>query len=94
MTLLRSFAFVSLLAAACGGKSSSSQGAPTTPPPAADQGSASGSGDGSAALSGEGEPCSDDVAVQKKCQPGLVCVMPTSGPISEHTPGSCQKPKS
>jgi hypothetical protein len=91
MTIVRSLAIFTLLAAACGGKSSSSQGAQTTPPAAAAQGSASG---GSGALSGEGEPCSDDVAVQKKCQPGLVCVMPNTAPISEHTPGTCQKPKS
>lgn len=41
----------------------------------------------------EGGECSDDVAVQKKCAPGLVCGPPKPGaPVSEHTPGVCKKP--
>lgn len=41
----------------------------------------------------EGGECSDDVAIQKKCAPGLVCGPPKAGaPISEHTPGICKKP--
>jgi hypothetical protein len=44
------------------------------------------------ALSQEGGECGDDVAVQKKCAPGLVCAPPTKGPVSEHTPGTCKKP--
>ncbi len=39
--------------------------------------------------SGLGEACGDDVAIQKQCQDGLVCVFPEGGPISEHTPGIC-----
>jgi hypothetical protein len=39
---------------------------------------------------GEGEACGDDVAIQKKCAPGLTCVLPTTGPVSEHTPGTCE----
>jgi hypothetical protein len=86
---VRSVFVLVVLAAGCGGKSSTSQGSLISPSTTLGQTA----GSGSAALSGEGEPCSDDVAVQKKCQPGLTCVMPTTGPISEHTPGTCQKPK-
>ena len=38
----------------------------------------------------KGEACGDDVAIQKKCAAGLKCVMPKGGPVSEHTPGTCQ----
>jgi hypothetical protein len=38
-----------------------------------------------------GEACGDDVAIRKKCAAGLTCVPPGSGPISEHTPGTCQR---
>ena len=44
------------------------------------------------AVSQEGGECGDDVAIQKKCAPGLVCAPPTKGPVSEHTPGTCKKP--
>ena len=44
-----------------------------------------------APLSGEGQPCGDDVATQKKCAAGLACIFPSSGPISEHTAGTCHK---
>jgi hypothetical protein len=37
-----------------------------------------------------GKACGDDVAIRKKCAAGLTCVFPTSGPISEHTPGVCK----
>ena len=37
-----------------------------------------------------GKACGDDVAIRKKCAKGLTCVYPTSGPISEHTPGICK----
>ena len=42
-------------------------------------------------VSVEGGPCGDDVAIQKKCATGLTCVFPTTGPKSEHTPGTCQQ---
>jgi hypothetical protein len=45
---------------------------------------------GCASFSKKGESCSDDVAIQKQCDEGLRCVPPTTGPISEHTPGTCQ----
>ncbi len=38
----------------------------------------------------EGALCGDDVAIQVRCQPGLVCVYPLE-PVSEHTPGTCQR---
>ena len=44
------------------------------------------------AVSQEGGECGDDVAIQKKCAPGLVCAPPTKGPVSEHSPGTCKKP--
>ena len=44
------------------------------------------------AVSQEGGECGDDVAIQKKCAPGLVCAPPAKGPVSEHTPGICKKP--
>lgn len=43
-------------------------------------------------VSPEGGECGDDVAIQKKCAPGLVCAPPTKGPVSEHSPGTCKKP--
>jgi hypothetical protein len=39
----------------------------------------------------EGEACGDDVAIQRSCAVGLVCVFPTAPPISEHTPGVCTR---
>ena len=39
----------------------------------------------------EGDSCGTDVAIQKKCGKGLTCVMPTNGPIGEHTAGTCVK---
>lgn len=41
---------------------------------------------------GEGSECGDDVAIQKKCAPGLTCAPKPNAPISEHTPGICKKP--
>lgn len=47
---------------------------------------------GGAGLSQEGGPCSDDVAIQKKCAPGLTCAPPPpNAPVSEHTPGVCKR---
>src|SRR6185295_1013146 len=37
-----------------------------------------------------GKACGDDVAIRKKCKAGLTCVFPTTGPVSEHTPGVCK----
>jgi hypothetical protein len=45
---------------------------------------------GCVAFSKKGEACGSDVAIQKQCDEGLRCVAPTTGPISEHTPGTCQ----
>ncbi len=42
-------------------------------------------------LAGEGEKCGDDVMIQKKCLPGLVCAV-LDGPVTEHAPGVCVKP--
>ncbi len=61
-------------------------GAPATSPPPAPAPASKG------AVSQEGGECGDDVAIQKKCAPGLVCAPPTKGPVSEHTPGTCKKP--
>jgi len=44
-----------------------------------------------AGLSQKHQPCGDDVAIQRHCAAGLTCVFPSSGPISEHTPGSCEE---
>lgn len=81
-------------AAACGGSNEAaappSSPEPTTSAPAP---SASTSSAPSSAGSPEGGECGDDVAVQKKCAPGLVCGPPKPGaPVSEHTPGICKKP--
>ena len=68
---------------------------PNTPPPAtpaAAETSAAPAAPGAPSTgSPEGGECSDDVAIQKKCQAGLVCG-PGKGPVSEHTPGICKKP--
>jgi hypothetical protein len=60
----------------------------------------SGQGDGEAdegdqavrrtSLAKLGEACGSDVAIRKECAAGLTCVLPTSGPISEHTAGTCK----
>ena len=44
-----------------------------------------------ARLASEGEACGDDVAIQIKCLPGLICA-PLQAPPSEHSPGTCVKP--
>jgi len=61
--------------------------AATTPHP-----DASGTCQKDSSVSGEGGPCGDDVAIRKTCAPGLTCVFPTSGPISEHRAGTCKAP--
>jgi Domain of unknown function (DUF6748) len=38
-----------------------------------------------------GQACSDDVATQARCAPGLECVFLEGGPISEHTAGTCNR---
>jgi hypothetical protein len=38
-----------------------------------------------------GQRCSDDVAVQARCAPGLECVFLEGGPISEHRAGICNR---
>jgi Domain of unknown function (DUF6748) len=39
-----------------------------------------------------GQACSEDVAIQARCAPGLDCVFQQAGgPISEHTPGVCNR---
>jgi hypothetical protein len=73
---------------ACGGSNESAP-PPASAPPAASSAQAPSASGGSP----EGGECSDDVAIQKKCAPGLVCGPPKPGaPISEHTPGICKKP--
>jgi hypothetical protein len=42
-------------------------------------------------VSGEGEICGEDVAIQRTCAKGLSCVFSAGGPISEHQPGTCVK---
>ena len=60
-------------------------------PGAADAGSGdSDAGATVAAGAPEGALCGDDVAIQVRCQAGLVCVYPLE-PVSEHTPGTCQR---
>ena len=59
------------------------QRSPTSTEPPAPDGSSS-------ALAQKGEACGDDVAVQRKCAPGLKCVMSDTAPVSEHTPGTCR----
>ena len=53
------------------------------------RGPAGGKADGYGSVGQVGDACSEDVAVQVQCAEGLICVFPTSGPISEHTPGHC-----
>src|SRR4051794_21663294 len=38
-----------------------------------------------------GGTCGDDVSIHTPCTAGLTCVFPTTGPISEHTPGVCRR---
>ena len=38
-----------------------------------------------------GQACSDDVATQARCAPGLECVFAEGGAISEHTAGVCNR---
>lgn len=66
---------------------------PSGPPPGAPvtPGAPSAAPAAPSAGSPEGGECGDDVAIQKKCQPGLVCG-PGKGPVSEHAPGICKKP--
>ena len=90
-----SFALVALSVAACGpevpaatpGVSAepTSTSAPAVAPKAPAAPAAPGTG------SPEGGECGDDVAIQKKCAPGLVCAPNAKGPVSEHTPGICKK---
>jgi hypothetical protein len=75
-------AFVAVFAVACGGG-----GADATPPATP----TSGDLPPGFTESKEGGECGDDVAIKKKCAAGLVCAPSTSGPVSEHTPGTCKK---
>ena len=83
MAAMKALFLVLLVASAsvaCGGGGAESA-SPTSP-----------SGGGGGAQANEGEDCGDDVAVQKKCGPGLVCSPKPNAPVSEHTPGVCKRP--
>jgi len=70
--------FVASTSLACGGGGAESA-SPTSP-------------SGGGAQANEGDECGDDVAIQKKCGPGLVCSPKPNAPVSEHTPGVCKRP--
>jgi len=85
---MRALSILFVLLVACGGN----QPDATAPSPAGSGSSATPSSTTSSGnVSQEGGECGDDVAIQKKCAPGLVCAPKPNAPVSEHTPGICKK---
>ena len=80
---MKSLSLFVLLVVACGGNKPDA----AAPSPEGSSSPTTSAGN----VSQEGGDCGDDVAIQKKCAPGLVCAPKPNAPVSEHTPGICKK---